>query len=311
MSQPPYYGSPQPPFEGDPPYNPGPAQRVLLLSVVAFIGISGVIMAAALGRLDSALLFVGIPCILALAIGLLPVRAGWSTTFQVITVVLLLCSALLHEGALCVLLASPLVYGTAALIHGSVAVARRVDGRRTTHLAVLPIVALFAVEGLVPALRISPEQQSGAKRVVAATCGEFVEGLQRGPSITDADRGWLLHVAQYPTPVAASGTGLELADTWTLTMPAGAIETEVVSAGEDHLGFRVVSDTARTTRWVDLHGGTLEWAEGPGGCVATMTIDYTRHLDPSVWFGPITDTFMDAGADAFLASLDQAQLDRA
>lgn len=35
-----------------------------------------------------------------------------------------------------------------------------------------------------------------------------------------------------------------------------------------------------------------------------MTVDYTRHLDPSLWFGPITDTFMQAGASAFLASLD-------
>lgn len=35
-----------------------------------------------------------------------------------------------------------------------------------------------------------------------------------------------------------------------------------------------------------------------------MRIDYTRKLDPSFWFGPVTDVFMDAGADAFLAGLD-------
>lgn len=255
MTQPPYYGPQDPPFRPDPPFERGPAQRVFLLTAVVVVGVAGVLLTAALGRLDSALLFVGIPCLLALAVGLLPIRAGWGTTFQVVTVVLLLCSALLHEGALCVLLAAPLIYGMTALTHGLVAFTQRQGRRRGTHLAVLPIVALFAVEGVVPSLRIAPEQHSSASRVVASTCEQFVEGMQRGPSISEADRGWLLHVAQYPTPVAASGTGLALADTWTLTMPAGAIETEVVSVGANTLGFQVTSDTARTTRWVDLHGG--------------------------------------------------------
>ncbi len=57
-------------------------------------------------------------------------------------------------------------------------------------------------------------------------------------------------------------------------------------------------------KWAAVRGGSLTWAEGPDGCRATLTIDYERRLDPALWFGPVTDAFMDAGAAAFLAGLD-------
>ncbi|WP_461024276.1 hypothetical protein [Thalassiella azotivora] len=293
-------GPPDPPARGD------RTTRTGLLLLVAVVGTAGVLLSAHLGRLDSALVFVGLPCAVALAVALLPTRGdGWGTVFQVTTVTLLVASALLHEGALCVLLAAPLVYATVAVVYSA---AHASAGGRRDRLAVVPLLGVLALEGVVPGLRVNPEQSSGASELMATSCQRLVERLDGGPRVDpDADRGLLLRVAQYPTPVAVTGTDLRPGGTWTLTMPAGAIRTEVVdrtgSATRGRIDFAVTADDARTTRWVDLRSGSLAWEQTPDGCVAEVTVDYTRRLDPSFWFGPVTDVFMDAGSGAFLRSL--------
>lgn len=192
---------------------------ILMLAAVVPVAIAATVLAAAIGRLDSALFFVGVPCLLAMVVGLLPGESSAGSLFQVITVVLLLISAFLHEGALCVLLVSPLVYGVAFAIWGAVRLAQHWQQRM--GLGVLVVV--IALEGLTPGLRISPEHEVSADRIVAGQCTDFEQALARGPQIDqDADRGWLLHLAQYPTPTAATGTGLEAGDTWELSMTAGA-----------------------------------------------------------------------------------------
>ncbi|MGL5910283.1 MAG: hypothetical protein ACRCZP_09795, partial [Phycicoccus sp.] len=236
---------------------------------------------------------------------------GWGTMFQVVTVVLLLASALLREAAVCVLLAAPLVYGVAALAYAAATAMR--PGRGA--LALGPLLAMVLVEGALPGIRVNPEQEATASRLVAQRCAEFEAALARGPRIDpDADRGRLLDLFPYPTPTTASGTGLAVGDTWSLGLGGGVLETRVSaraaatvefdvtggpSAAHDGLRHRPVLD-----RWVTVRSGTLTWRQADDGCRATMTVRYERHLDPALWFGPVTAGFMDAGAAAFLAGLD-------
>lgn len=306
MPIPPMEPFPRPDHDPGPPDDVDTATRWGLVALVLTVAGMGVALSAMTGRLDSALLFVGVPCVLALGVALLPVGGGWGAVWQLTTMLLLLASALLHEGALCVLIASPLVYGTVGLVYGAVRAAR---SGRSQRMAALPVLALLALEGAMPGLRVNAEQESAASRVVAGTCAEFVDALERGPRIDPgADRGLLLRLAQYPTPVAAEGSGLSVGDTWSLAMPAGAIDTEVAGrtggAPDGRIDFTVTDDTARTTRWVDLHTGSLTWRQTDDGCRAEVTLAYTRKLDPSFWFGPVTDLFMGAGASALLAALD-------
>lgn len=218
---------------------------------------------------------------------------------------LLLLSAFLHEGALCVLLVSPLVYGAAFAVHVLV----RATERRGTRWSLAGVLVVLALEGAVPGYRISPVHDVSADRVVADDCADFASALDRGPAIDpETDRGWLLDLAQYPTPTTADGSGLAVGDTWHLAMPAGGIDTVVrtsdVTADDGRLVFDVTADEARTTRWVTLEEGTLTWAQRAEGCVAELEIVFERDLDPAFWFGPVTEIFMSAGAAAFLAGLD-------
>lgn len=293
-------------YENDAAGPPDPAppptsrrSRLLALTAIVVVGLLGVWLSARLGRLDTALLFVGVPCGLAFLVSLLPRRSDWGTLFKVVTILLLLASALLHEGALCVLIASPLIYGAAAMMLGLFKLSA---GQR--H-AVLPVVALVALEGALPGARVNAEQSASSDRIVAAQCADFAAALDRGPAINPAkDRGRLLQVAKYPTPLDVTGTGLAVGDEWSLRMADGVITTRVAASAADQVDFIVDSDTARTTRWVGLESGSITWAQTDAGCRATLTIDYTRKLDPSWWFGPVTDVFMDAGASAFLNGLD-------
>lgn len=286
----------------DPPAPPAPSgSRLALLSVVVvLVGLCGVAIAFALGRVDTALLYVGIPCLLAFAVGAVRGRGGWGQVFQVVTVVLLLSAALLQEGAICVLLVSPLVYGAAALAYA----ATTSLSRRQGSFVLAPVVAVVLVEGVLPGTRIHPQQQASAERVVAQRCTEFEAALERGPRFEESDLPALLRVLRYPAPSAAAGAGLEPGDRWTLTLGQGVVRTHVTDRAPGVLRFGLDEDTTKLKRWATVSGGTLRWADGPDGCRATMTVDYERRLDPALWFGPVTGAFMDAGATAFLASLD-------
>lgn len=279
-----------------------PRHRLLwMLLTVVPVAVVATTLAAAGGRLDSALFFIGVPCLMAFVVGLLPGTTSEAAMFQVVTVVLLLLSAFLHEGALCVLLVSPLVYGAAFAM---LAVMKGSAGGPDRYGAVV-LLGLVALEGVTPSLRISPDHEVEAERIVAADCADFEAALARGPLIDQgADRGWLLHLARYPTPTAARGAGLEVGDAWELAMPAGSITTEVVEHDSRRIVFDVTADGARTTRWVTLQEGTLTWEQGDEGCRAVLGLTFTRDLDPGWWFGPLSELFMGAGADAFLASLD-------
>lgn len=282
------------------------SRLVVMLTAVVPVALVATVLAAAFGRLDTALFFVGVPALLAFVVGMVPGEEGAGQLFQAITVALLLVSAFLHEGALCVLIVSPLVYGVAFAIHALVEATRRGGGSgpHTRH-ALGGLLVLLALEGAVPGLRINPIQEVDADRIVASDCSDFTDALARGPQFDpDEDRGLLLRVAQYPTPSAAQGTGLEVGDTWELAMPMGSISTEVTVAEAESIAFDVTADDARTTRWVSIQEGRLSWEQTDDGCRADVRITFERDLDPAFWFAPISSVFMNAGAEAFLAGLD-------
>lgn len=295
------------PYPGPPPGEEPPADTqplrsrlTLMLFAAVPVALAATALAAAIGRLDTALFFVGVPVLLAVVVGTMRTGDSGAQLFQVVTVTLLLVSAFLHEGALCVLIVSPLVYGLAFAVWALVRAARRIGH----HMALGGVLLLVALEGALPGTRLNPVQEVTADRVVATDCADFVRALERGPDFDAADRGLLLRLAQYPTPQSAEGSGLAVGDTWQFAMPMGGIETVVRSRTPSAITFDVTADDARTTRWVTLQEARLDWRETDEGCRAEVAITFERDLDPAFWFGPISDVFMTAGAKAFLAGLD-------
>jgi hypothetical protein len=145
--------------------------------MVAVTAIVAVLLLSRSHRIDSAATFVGVPLVLAALVALSPpAKSLHGLTFRVVTFTLLITSAFLHEGAACVLMASPLVYGVAHLIAELVNQARRRSIQRRTAFAVVPLLLITSLEGI--AYRVDPEQTvSTEQAMVGAGLDHFADSL--------------------------------------------------------------------------------------------------------------------------------------
>ncbi|GIF10251.1 hypothetical protein FHX34_101148 [Actinoplanes teichomyceticus] len=227
--------------------------------------------------------------------------------FQLTTIALLLAAVALHEGAICVLLAAPLVYAVAHAVTGLVRLAQR-GGRYGLAVLPLPLLLVGSAEGAGPDFRVHPDQSVEVTRVVALAPAEVRARLAAGPHPV-AVRSAPLRLLRVPVPQHVHGAGLAPGDRWTFAYhgsshgPGGEIVTEVRNAGPAAITFAVVADTSITHRWVGMRDATLSWRATGGGTAVTLRVDYRRGLDPSWYFGPLQDGFMHAGAGHLLDML--------
>lgn len=279
---------------------PGRANWIL----AGLIGLFGVVafgFAVGSGRADSALLFVGLPVLLAAALALTPARSSHGRVFLATTVCLLLASVLLQEGAICVALAAPLVY---AVVHGVTALlnlCRRVD-KTSYAVAVLPLLLLSGIEGTSAELRVSPEQSAEVVRRVALPADQVAARVAEGPRPVAA-RSIPLRMLGVPLPRQVSGSGLTVGDRWVFAYhgtshgPGGHLVAEVERAEAGRLGFRFVEDTSITGRWLTWRHAELSWrAVDARHTEVRVTVAYRRGLDPSWYFGPLQDGLVHEGA---------------
>ncbi|MFF0149920.1 hypothetical protein [Micromonospora sp. NPDC005203] len=277
------------------------AGLITLFGLVVFIGVVNQ------GRADSAALFVALPVLLAAALALTPRQTTHGRVFTATTMALLLAAVMLHEGAICVLLAAPLVYavahGTTALIHAL----RKAN--RPYVFAAVPLLLLPGLEGSGIAGRVDPEQTVEVTRVVGLPIDRVAEHLAAGPRPT-AVRSAPLRLLGVPTPGQVSGDGLNLGDRWMFGYhgsahgPGGHLLAEVDDVAPGRIGFRFVEDSSITARWFTWRHAELRWrAIDPGHTEVRVRVDYARGLDPSWYFGPVQQVLLGAGAGHLLDML--------
>jgi hypothetical protein len=284
-------------------------KSIVLSGVCVAVGVLGFAMSVATGTTDSALLFVGLPTLLALAIAVSrPARSVHGLTFKGITLGLLLAAVLLHEGAICVLFAAPLVYAVGHIIALVVDIARR-RGHRGAY-AVVPVALLLSVEGIVPGWRVVPVQTVTVTHTVAISPAEVPAHLATGPDLVGTARPWLL--ATMPLPGHSGGNGIALGDRWIFVFhgdthgPGGQLVTEVTRSDAGSVEFQRISDTSIVHRWLDWRSARITWHAVDGGTEVRLDLTFGRGLDPSWYFGPVEDVMVGAAADFLLDSLSLA-----
>ncbi|WP_111647311.1 hypothetical protein [Actinoplanes lutulentus] len=278
----------------------------MLAAIILFFGVVFFWATVRSGRTNSALLFVVLPIAVAFGLALSPGKSTHGRVFRLTTISLLLAAVALHEGAICVVLAAPLVY---AVAHGITGLVRRFGGNPALRV-LLPIpLLLTGVEGVQPEWRVNPDQSVRVTRDIVAGPAALPALLTAGPQPQDA-RPLVLSLLGVPVPEHVHGSGLAVGDRWMFGYhgsshgPGGQIVTEVIAAGPQEITFAVLEDSSITGRWVGLRDATLSWRAGEGGGTeVTLRIDYRRGLDPSWYFGPLQDRLMHAGAEHFLDML--------
>lgn len=276
--------------------------------VAGLIGAFGVLMfvvAVHAGRADSALLFVGLPVALAMALAVVPARTGHGRVFTCTTIGLLLAAVALREGAICVILAAPLVYLIAHTATWLVGLARR-----WFALLLVPLLLVAGLEGSVDSLRVQPVQSVAVTRVVSLPVDEVESRIEAGPQPTGV-RSVPLRALGVPTPHHVTGTGLAPGDRWefgyhgTAHGPGGQIVTRVTAREPGMARFDIPADTAITARWFRWESAEISWRPvAAGRTEVRVQVSFTRGLDPSWYFGPLQEILMREGMAHLLDMLD-------
>ncbi|MFI6261674.1 hypothetical protein [Micromonospora sp. NPDC051006] len=287
--------------------DPRPRRTTANWILAGLIGLFGLVVFAAAvrdGRADSALLFVALPVLLAAALALSPGGTAHGRVFVVTTIALLLAAVALHEGAICVVLASPLVY---AVAHGTTALIRLVSrSSRAYAVVAVPLLLLPGLEGSGIGPRFDPGQSVEVVRVVALPAGEVAARLAAGPRPATV-RSVPLRLLGVPTPRQVSGDGLTPGDRWMFGYhgsahgPGGHLLAQVETSEPRHVAFRFVEDSSITGRWFTWQHADLRWrAVDAGHTQVRVTVDYRRGLDPSWYFGPLQDALLGEGVEHLL-----------
>lgn len=322
---PPYPVPPGPPY--DPrlqwappnPVAPGPPPgtlraRLALTAILlaAFAAIFWAKGATAFGTERTAVFYVGVPAVLAIAVVLLArPRRPVGMTLAATTVGLALAGPMLEEGVVCLIMAAPLIYGVAVAIAWAVS---NKDQHPHRALATVPLLLILLVEGL-GGISFAPREDSGsATAVVAASPEELVAAIAAEPEYAPYD-SLLLSTVPFPVPVEATGTGVEVGDTRAIeftprrSLAIGAQPTartmrlEVVESQIDDDGGRLLFDVTQDStlaRWLDLHSAEVTWHAIDGGTEVTWTLHYDRTFDPSWYFGPLQRYSTGLAADYLL-----------
>ncbi|HYH80075.1 MAG TPA: hypothetical protein VEX86_09760 [Longimicrobium sp.] len=267
-----------------------------MLLVIAGAVVAGLAFKAAqMAELNhTALVFVGVPALLAVVVTLLP-RPGSVTgvIMKSTTLAMLLAGTVFGEAFICILMASPLIYGIALAVGRTIERKHaRMDRRGAAHASLLVLVAVSvpAMEGVVPRAEFPRESTVRVSSVVSATPDEVRRALE-GPMRFDRPLPRFLRLG-FPTPGATEGSGLRVGDRRAVELRHGHHHTgklvmEVRSVEANRVVFRPVSDDSYVTHWLTWREADVRWAAVPGGTRVSWTLSYRRRLDPAWYFGPL------------------------
>ncbi|HET6765343.1 MAG TPA: hypothetical protein VFH27_16770 [Longimicrobiaceae bacterium] len=242
----------------------------------------------------TALVFIGIPAILAVAVVLAPKpESAHGVAARTVTLGLLVAGIVFAEGFVCILFASPLFFGVAALI---TAIVNRQNRRRggqgaRTYGLMLLLLSPAALEGVLPGWETGREESVTVERTVAASPEQVRAALARTPDFRAPLPAFLQ--LGFPTPGATSGSGLAVGDTRRVWLEhghhgSGALVMRVAESAPDRVLFTADGDASYVVHWLRWRGAEVRWsAVGDGTTRVRWTLRYRRRLDPSWYFGPV------------------------
>jgi hypothetical protein len=274
---------------------------VTLVSILAaaFAAMLGYKILHAGGLEQTALFYVGLPATIALVVAATArPRSATGLAIAAVTICLALAGPMLNEGVVCLVLAAPLFYLVAILIGVVIDIgARRERGRGMNALGLVPVLALFSLQG-VTSSAVPHDQVVTVTRTVLLTPQQFGASLAGTPDFAPPRSAFLSRLP-FPRVVQVDGTGLDVGDERVITftprhsLGIGARPTprsmrlRLAESGPNQVRFDLVQDTA-TARWLRWRTSRISWQPTRSGTTeVTWQLTYDRTFDPSWYFGPL------------------------
>ena len=263
------------------------------------IGVSGLLYMylQRSGQATSALLYVGIPVVLALGLSLTPrARSAIGMTIKGITITLLIVAPIFQEGYICILFAAPIFYTVGIVCAWAVSKAASRDSNHKVEAALLVTVfALISFEGTTTMTSLPRRNHVVATKVVPASLDAVRSALSEPPSF-DSHKPLFLRI--FPYPVSVQGSGLNLGDTrratfvafkhiWWSKVEGDAVFT-VTEASDRKVTFTPTSDSSYVGHYIKWENSEvdLEPVDATHTRV-TWSLTFHRMYDPSWYFGPL------------------------
>lgn len=262
---------------------------VVVIALAIALGVYRMLRASDLN--SSALLFIGIPAILALIVALSPpAKTTVGMVFRTITIALLLTGILFIEGTICIILAAPIFYLVGLLVALVIDWARREWNRRKNVALFLAPLLFLSMEGVTPTISFDREESVTAFRVLEGSAEQVRFALEQRPRF-DKELPPFLRMG-FPRPDQTSGEGLAVGDRRLITFPmkkgTGVLQFAVAESEPQRVRFAVVRDTTVYRQWLEMKEAVVEWrAVGIGRTQVSWTLRFDRRLDPIWYFSPL------------------------
>jgi len=242
------------------------------------------------GRLEqTAVLFVGIPAVLAILLAMTPkAKTAKGGILKGLTLFLLLSGPLLGEGFICILTASPLFYLVGLLV--GIVVDWKREKRQTSLSCLFLILLPLSIEGSSPRLSFNRAETVQASQVVSGSAQDVRLALSHSPQTGTPVP--LFGKMGFPLPTEAWGDGLEVGATRTIHFAGGEgkpgdLLLKVSESRTGYVRFEAVSDRSKLAHWLDWNSSEVEWtALNAQHTRVNWTLHYERRLDPAWYFRP-------------------------
>lgn len=286
--------------------------RIVLLGLIAAAVLYKTLNV--IGQGDTSLMFIGLPAVLAVIVAFAPpAKSATGTVMKSLTIMLLLAAILLVEGAVCILMAAPLVYGIGALVGLAVDQSRK-RGGATLRVSLLAPLMLLSLQGAVPGTSGPRGVEASAERVVDMAPDEVRQALVRPPRF---DRGLpaLYEYARFPKPLQCRVVDGRLVIDFEMIEPRrhkmssqehtdrSQLVLAVTESKPGRVVFEPVSDTTMMSHWARLESSVVEWAPAEGGTRVRWTLRAQRKLDPVWYFAPIQTYAAHRAADYLIGAV--------
>jgi hypothetical protein len=242
------------------------------------------------GKEQSALLFIGIPAILAILLHQAPnAKSPMGKIMKGITLSLLIFGILFIEGLACILVAAPLFYFVGFLV--GLILKWKNGSQSKIRSGALGAILLTGIEGSHHALSLDRSETIQVSKQLPMSTREAKDSLAAGPLLDNNCLPLFLKLG-FPQPQSIQGNDLEVGSIWKIHFAggegkAGDLVVRVEESTASTVRFVTESDSSHIAHWLDWKEVTWTFSDTAKGCLVSMTIDYDRQLDPGWYFAPV------------------------
>lgn len=216
------------------------------------------------------------------------------------TIIFLATSGLLMEGFLCVLMFMPIYYFfvTLGYLFAWIALRKRERDDINMFAYALPVLVLMlASEGLHPSTTVQRDKTATFVMVTDQSVVQLKANMA-APIVFPAKRNWFLRL--FPIPDKVQTGTLVAGDVHNLhftykkwifgNYKSGDMDIRISVVDPLHIQTEILRNTSYFSHYTKIHGTDVYFTPLPGGQTqVSLTIKYTRLLDPAWYFGPMQD----------------------